>query len=120
MPEYGNITYDPVQEIPKTIANGSNVTEEIDLRGHLLVGVELPADFTSSTFTLEIRTENSTQWSPVYDKDGNIYTVSVSAATFVALPAGDVAALKRFRLKLSDAEAAERTVKLVSRQLGGW
>lgn len=111
------IASDPIYTLEVVVANGGTESTSIDLNGHVLIGVDVPGTVTSTTAELQTSLDGST-WKPVYDREGNKYTLALSATRYIALPPGDIAGLPNVRLKTGSAEGAARTFKLVARKLG--
>jgi len=111
------IAADPIYTTEVVVANGGTESSPTDLNGQVLIGVDVPAAVTSTTAELQTSIDNST-WKPVYDREGNKYTLALGASRYIALPPGDIAGLHNVRLKTGSAEGAARTFKLVLRKLG--
>ena len=84
---------------PLVILSGQNVSDEILVGAANLVGLYLPAEWTTANLTMQVG-EDGAAWSNVYDAAGNEVTLTVSGAgTYIALPAGAFNALGYFRLR---------------------
>lgn len=100
-----------------TIANGSDTSDELDLRGFALVGLLTPAALTATATELEV-SRDGVRWVPVYDREGAALTAALAPDRHVVLPPADLPGFRKVRLKLNSAEAAARTVGILVRKLG--
>lgn len=112
-----SIPADPILTREVTVANGQTISSDVDLRGHVVVGVVTPAALTSTSLTFQQKLDGETTWKTIHDREGTAYTVTVAADRFVAIPPGDVAAFRNTRLVMGSAEGGARTIKLVLRAL---
>lgn len=112
------IAADPIYTEPSVVANGATESAHVQLSGHVLIGVAVPATITSTTAELQTSIDAGVTWLPIYDRDGVKYSLALGASRYVALPPGDIAGLHNVRLKTGSAEGAARTFTLVLRKLG--
>ena len=112
-----SLAADPIYTQDAVVANGGTNSSSVDLNGHVLIGIATPADLTSTSGELQTSIDNET-WLPIYDREGNQFTLELAASRFIAIPPGDIAGLHNVRIVVGSAEGAERTLKLVCRKLG--
>lgn len=75
-------------EYDAVIPNGAAASSSIQLNGATLVGVFVPATWTTANLGVEVSRDGST-WAPAYDAAGELITFVVAAGgTYIALPAG--------------------------------
>lgn len=119
-----NPTQDPVRRVAFTVASGAAVSTDHNLLGHVVHAVITPAAFTSTTIAFDQwvvpdpAAPNTGRWVPVYDSDGNEVSITVAADRFTVIPPSTLPYAAQTRLRTGSNEAADRTVTLVTRQLG--
>lgn len=100
-----------------TIANGATVSDAIDLQGHTVCGIIMPSAFTGASLAPSAcQTVNGT-YVPMY-KDGSTISLTVSASKYVILQPADYAGIAYLKLTSGSAEAATRSLIVVSRTIG--
>ena len=119
-----NPTQDPVRRVPFTVASGAAVSTDQNLLGHVVLGVVTPEAFTSTTVAFDQWVvpdpdyPNVGRWVPVYDATGDEVSITVAADRFTVVPPSTLPYAAQTRLRTGSAEGADRTVLLVTRQLG--
>ena len=111
-----------------TIANGATVSSSIILGRYNVVGLRLPASFTSGDVTFQnchnvtdATTEPATgEFFDVYKQDGTTLAGKVTSAAqgkeYVIEGLAELSSLNRFRLKVA-AQGAAREVIIILREL---
>jgi hypothetical protein len=112
------IAADPIYTLESIVPNAGTESSMTQLSGHVLIGVAVPAAITSTTAELQTSADAGATWLPIYDREGNKYTLALGASRYIALPPGDIAGLHNVRLKVGSSEAAARTFTLLLRKLG--
>jgi hypothetical protein len=103
------------------IASGGSLSAAVDLFGYSLVGLIMPAEWTTANITMQNSLDGTT-FNNVYDYLGAEYTANAAAARFIALQPGDVIGLQSIKLRSGTAavavnQVAARTIKIVVRAL---
>lgn len=81
-----------------TIAASAAVSGIIDKRGRVMMAVHVPATITAASLGLKAATASDGTFGPVYDKDGNLYTLTMTAGAVLVLDPQIVAALRYVKL----------------------
>lgn len=90
-----------------TIANGAAVSGVIDKRGRVMMAVHVPATITAASLGLKAATASDGTFGSVYDKDGNLYTLSMTASGVLVLDPQVVAALRFVKLWSQDGSGSD-------------
>lgn len=108
--------FQPVVNYDKsvTIASGQQTSGAVDLSGCVLVGLDMPSAFTGTTVTFTVSSSQSGTYKTLY-KDGANVSVTVTASRQVVLQPADFAGVRFLKVVSGSAEAAERTITLVTR-----
>lgn len=97
-----------------TISSGQTVSGAIDLQGHTICGLIMPAAFTSASLTFSMsQTVGGTY--AVINKDGSDLSKTVAASKYIVLSPSEFAGINFLKLISGSAEAANRQVIVVSR-----
>lgn len=112
------IAQDPIRRVSFTVANGATASTKADLMGHVPVGVITPAALTSTTLAFDQWDDVVGDWVPVYDDTGTEVSITIAASRYTVIPPSTVPYVGKTRLRVGSAEAAERTLVLVTRALG--
>lgn len=118
MPQSSQTTPNDTYDLAAVIASGQTTSGEIDLGGVDPCGFFIPASFTGSSLSFLAAPSSGGTYSPVRDGSGALYTVAISASSYIVLP--DIVVLAGVRwLKLvsSAAEAADRSVVIAARPM---
>lgn len=59
------------ENLTATIANGASVSDALDLANTSLLGIIMPAAWTTAALTVEVSADNSTWTGLAYDQDGS-------------------------------------------------
>ena len=111
-------TYQPVTSynLTATIASSGTTSDVIDLGGATLCGFIMPAAITGTSINLEMSDDDTGTFVAVQDGEGSDLSLPVSASKFVPLTNfALIAGLRFIKLVSNSSEAAERTIKLVTR-----
>ena len=97
-----------------TIANGATVSDIVDVQGHGLVGIIIPAAFTGTTLTFQGSFDNNT-FVAMYDSAGTELSVTVSTSRMISFCPSDFVSPRYLKIVSGSAEGAERIVELMFR-----
>lgn len=120
------VAQDPVRRVPFTVPAGTSTSSAgVDLLGHVIVAVITPSAFTSTTVSFDqwvvtdpAANPNDGTWVPVYDSDGSEVAITVAANRVTLVSPSTFPYAAKVRVRTGSAEAAERTLVLVTRALG--
>jgi hypothetical protein len=98
-----------------TIANDTDVSNDIVTGGYSIVGFVFVGTYTNTAFTLEQKF--GTDYRAVLDDLGSPVSIPVEAGVVGALPSIAYRLSGTFRLKAAGNEGAQRTVKVLTREL---
>ena len=97
-----------------TIASGQTDSGAIDLQGHTIVGIQLPAAMTGATVAiLESQTVGGT-YRPV-NLNGTATTYTATASTTIAVPHTNSMCVQFAKIRSASAEGADRAITVISR-----
>jgi hypothetical protein len=92
-----------------TIANGAQLSSEINTGGMALVGLYLPAALTGTAITFQASSTSGGTYLDVYNSAGQVsYTVAPSR--YIAIDPKDFQGMIYLKLKSGSAEGAARTI----------
>ena len=97
-----------------TVASGATVSSEFDIEGAEVVGLELPAAFTSTLISFQVRSYNNPTSQTLYDDLNNLISLIVAQGHSYSL-VNIAAALMPWRyakLVCGSAEGAARTINI--------
>jgi len=102
-----------------TIANGASLSDAINLRGEVLVGIEMPAAWTAANLTFQASMDNATYLN-VYSAAGAELVVTAAASQFIWVDPSNFAGCRWIKVRSGTSgtpvnQGAERLVGLVSR-----
>lgn len=101
------------QLLTVTIASAATASEEIDCRGFVVAGIQLPATMTGATVKFQAAVEEGGTYQDVYDADGNLVNFVSTGGRFVSLFEAGTKGLPFIKLVSASAEGADREIKLV-------
>ena len=90
---------------PVTIAASASVSGSTDIADYHVVGIFMPAAWTSAAITVQVSQDAST-WNDVYDRFGTEYSVTTAASRYIALSPTDIGPARYIRLRSGTASAA--------------
>lgn len=102
-------------EVTATIAESASLSAGVLLNGAEMVGLKMPADWTTAALTFQVSTDGVT-YNNLYDQDGSEVNVSVGAARYIALPPADYAGF--IYLKVRSGTSATPVVQAAERSIG--
>jgi hypothetical protein len=73
---------------PATIAIGTALSGPVPLGALTLVGISMPAVWTTAALTFQVSPDGGTTWQELYDGAGNEVTIAAAAGQFV-IPLAD-------------------------------
>jgi hypothetical protein len=106
----------PRDLVTTQIANAASLSDSVDLKGHSLIAIQMPADWTAADITFQTSFDGTT-YQNLYDASGNEYTVTTSDDRNVLIPAADFIAFRYLKLRSGTAvspinQGGTRTVTL--------
>lgn len=90
------------------IASGASQSGVVDLIGFLLAGIQMPTTWTAADITFLASLDGVT-YQPVYNTDGDEYTIASAAAQasrFIAIDPRDFAGVRYLKIRSGTAAAA--------------
>ena len=106
-----NYTQQRTEYITVTIGSGGTTTDIIDIKGKILVGIEMPATFTGTSLTI-LATNDNTNYKDYYNSAGSKVSISVGTNRYIGLLPADFSGLERFKLVSSATEGSARSLIL--------
>ena|SRR5882724_101871 len=97
-----------------TIASGQTVSNAIDLGEMCLCGIQTPSALTSTAFTFQGSSDNST-FCAMTTQDGTAISVTVAASKLIMLPPANFAGVRYLKVVAGSAEGADRNIILLVR-----
>ena len=79
---------------PATIAAGTSLSGPVSLGALTLVGISMPAVWTTAALTFQVSPDGGTTWQELYDGAGNEVTITAAAGQFI-IPLADPSYLWR-------------------------
>ena len=106
--------------VPVVIANGAAISAAIDLGGCTLVGIHMPAAWTTANLTFSASEDSVAAYDSIYDASGTEKTVTAAASRFIHLTASDWIGFKNIKIRSGNAgspvnQGAARTIVLLLR-----
>lgn len=101
------------------IANGTNASAVIDLRGGTLVGIQIPSVMTSTTLTFKVAAVQGDTPSDLYNSNSAQVSITIptASARSFALDPSTFAGWNFVQVVSSSNEGADRSLKLVTRPI---
>ena len=105
-----------------TIASGQSLSAAIPLKGHTLVGIQMPAAWTAASITLQACATESGTYGDVYEADGTELEFTVSAGQHIILSAAQMISIKNVKVRSGTSgtpvnQGAERSITLLVRDV---
>ena len=97
-----------------TVAQSAQTSDAIQLNGFGIVGVEMPSALTSTTMTFT-GSQDGVTYSALYNTSGSQLSVTVAASRIILFTPGDLIGVNYIKLVMGTAEAAARSIKVISR-----
>ena len=66
-----------------TIANGANLSDEVDMSGYAMLVVHMPAAWTAASLGFQVSATTGGTFGKLYDDDGNLLQIDAPAASGV-------------------------------------
>lgn len=112
------MSFDP-GSLNAVITVGTNATTSAIVTippGEVAAALQTPAALTSTACTFEVTTDGGTTWVPLRAVGGaSAYSVTVAAGRFIPLDDAAMSVAKSIRLVMGSSEAADRTIKVITR-----
>lgn len=96
-----------------TIANGGTTTNELPLRGRLVVGFQTPSALTGTIFTFQGSMTTGGTYTQIFDAQGSPVSINVSPSQFIGISglfADAIAAAPFIEIVSNAAEGAARSI----------
>jgi hypothetical protein len=74
-----------IHSYPATIAPGASLSDPVATGVDTLVGISMPATWTTAALTFQVSPDGGTTWQELYDGAGNEVTVTAAANQFIQL-----------------------------------
>lgn len=97
-----------------TILSGQTDSDAIDLQGHTIIGVRMPAAFTGASITLLEAKLTTDTFSPI-NPSGAGATYIVTPSQTIGIPANNASCANCLKVRSSSAEGADRSIVVISR-----
>lgn len=68
-----------VGKVVATIANGTALSDAVNLGGHVISAIHMPAAWTAAALTFQASDDGGTTWRDVYDDAGTEVTIASAA-----------------------------------------
>lgn len=106
-----------------TIANGTSLSDAIDLKEGELLAISMPSSWTAANLTLQSSKDGGSTWQNVYDKSGTEVTITAAADRYIVLDSSLADLLRGVRnLKIRSGtsgaavnQGAERVIRVLVR-----
>lgn len=100
-----------------TIANGASLSDAVQVDGSTVVGIVMPAAWTTANLTMQASADDST-YNNVYDELGTEKTIVATAARYIALNPADFLGSNSIKVRSGTsasavAQGAERLVTVI-------
>lgn len=102
-----------------TIASGQSLSGIVDLGGHALVAIRMPAAWTAAVLTFQASDDDDDAFTDVYAADGIEVTAQAAASRWIAIAPPDFVSARYLKVRSGTAaapvnQAAERVLRLVT------
>jgi len=111
-----NFTQDMIENTDLTVLISTAITNALDLRGKVLVGLIMPATLTSTTITFTGSQDNVT-FLAMTNTSGTALSATVAASKHVCIVPADFASVRYLKLAMGTTEVAARTITAVMRSV---
>lgn len=106
--------------VTAVIASGASLSGAVDLRGVVLVGVNMPADWTAADLTFQATHEEAGTYQNVFDADDAEVTVQAAEDRYIVLEPAKYAGIRFLKVRSGTSgtpvnQAAARTLVLLVR-----
>lgn len=107
-----------IEPIPATIAASGSVSDDVNMGGRVLVGIEMPAAWTAASITFQASFDG-TNFFDVYDNLGVEVGATAVASRFIAMNPTALYGIKYIRVRSGTTaspvnQAAERVINLIA------
>lgn len=99
-----------------SIASGDTTSDDIEMRGEVATRIIFPDTMTGTSVSFLDTTDGAEE--PIYDGEGNLYTVPVVASASIALFSDSFLGVSKLKVKSNANEGDDRTVKIRTRVRG--
>lgn len=97
------------------IANGGTVSDVLDMVGHTLCGIFIPAAFTGVALTFQASPTATGTFVSVRDGAGAALTVTVAAGQYIPIDPKNFHGLRYLKIVSGSAEGAARTLTVAGK-----
>jgi hypothetical protein len=107
-----------MEPIPATIAASGSVSDDVNLGGRVLVGIEMPTAWTAASITFQASFDG-TNFFDVYDGAGSEVSGTAGASQFITMNPATLYGIKVIRVRSGTSaaavnQAAERVINLIA------
>lgn len=88
-----------------TIASGASLSGAVNLSGHVLVGVYMPASWTAAGLTFQGSNDGVT-WANIYASDGAEVSATAAAGQYISLDSNTFLGVKYLKVRSGTSAAA--------------
>jgi hypothetical protein len=106
---------DNIHGIDVVIAADGTTSASVGLSGRALVAIETPGALTSVSLTF--LAAQGTTFVPIYSDAGSAYSVTVAASRHILIDPAKLVGVTNLKVVMGSAEAAERTLTLITREI---
>ena len=89
----------PRDLVTATIASGASVTQNLDAGGLTPMGVSIPAAWDAANLTVLVSSDLGVTFQPMFDGNGNEYTITAAAGEYILLDPSVFAVIRRFQFR---------------------
>lgn len=106
-----------------TIANGASLSAAVDLKGRTLVGIVMPATWTTANITFQVSLDGTT-YNDLYNLLGDELNATAAASRFIALTQFEFLPVRYVKVRsgtsaLAVNQGGARTIILATRDVDG-
>jgi hypothetical protein len=74
-----------IHSYPATIAPGGSLSGPVAIGFDTLVGVSMPASWTTASITFQVSPDGGTTWQELYDGNGTAVSITAAAGQFIQM-----------------------------------
>lgn len=105
-----------------TILNGASQSEAIDLGGHVMVAIAMPAAWTTANLTFAVATDAASSYNPMFDSNGTEITIVAAANEYLQLSPAVFAGVRFVKIRSGTngtpvTQGADRVLTVVGRSI---
>lgn len=110
----------PLTTVAVAIANGTALSDIVDLKGYSLVGIQMPAAWTAADLTFQASADGTTFENLHVDTSDTEYTVQAAASRYIAIPLATTISVRFLKVRSGTPavpvnQGADRVLRLIAR-----